>query len=97
MVQAGVTDEKSIYTLADAYLAGFSDGSKIQKAIDKSPAELVENQASRNGYLSNSEKEARATIEKEELADAAVEWALNYLAQGKAFLYTKATSHIRYM
>ena len=78
-------DEKAekVFTLADAYLAGFSAGSKVQKAIDETPESFVRSEASRQAVEEKADLTPTAILgEKEDLADAAVEWAVQYITQG---------------
>ena len=82
-VDAEQTTEK-IFTLADAYLAGFSAGSKIQKAIDETPEVSAPADASRQAARDKAQSPTALLGEKEDLADAAVEWAVQYLTQGKS-------------
>lgn len=81
-IDAEQTTEK-IFTLADAYLAGFSAGSKVQKAIDETPEPSVVAEAPRQASEEKADLTPKALLgEKEDLADAAVEWAVQYLTQG---------------
>ena len=80
---ADETAEK-VFTLADAYLAGFSAGSKVQKAIDETPDGSVKAEAPRKAVEEKADLTPTALLgEKEDLADAAVEWAVQYLTQGE--------------
>ena len=81
-VDADGTTEK-IFTLADAYLAGFSAGSKVQKTIDETPEATIRAETPRQAVEDKTDLTPTALLgEKEDLADAAVEWAVQYLTQG---------------
>ena len=78
-----LSSDINVYTLADAYLAGFSAGSHMQKVIDAAVSQVDAKAPGIRPDVTTDLTTLALLGRKEDMADVAVKWAIDYLSEGE--------------